>query len=137
MNKIYNLFIDDQINDWNEESKKFIRDPKFIDPSRQYVSVDTVEKAIEYIEENGCPLFISFDYDLGKNALGETMQSSALAKWLVKMDMDANKQFIPEGFNYQVHSANVEATNNLAILSNWLKSRETWKKDDSDDTLSY
>lgn len=137
MTNEYNLFIDDQINDWDDENQRNIRDPKFIDPTRNYIAVESVEKAIEYIENHGCPIFISFDFDLGRDSSGKIQQSSLLAKWLVKKDMDSNKMFIPENFSYQVHSANVEAKNNLSLLGNWLKTRESWIKEHDDDAWSY
>lgn len=122
----YNLFIDDQIDDWDEDSKRFIRDPKFIDPSREYTAVKSVDEAKEYILAHGCPAFISFDFDLGKNSEGNIIQSSELAQWLVEKDMDEDKKFIPEDFSYQVHSKNVTAVANLSILENWLKRRNSW-----------
>ena len=119
----YNLFIDDQIDDINPDTGRGIRDPQIIDPSRQYVGVKTVQEAIDLIESRGCPTFISFDHDLGLNDKGEPMETPALAHWLVEKDLD-NPGFIPEDFEYQIHSANIYAKQNLSILGNYLKSRK-------------
>lgn len=119
----YNLFIDDQIADINPDTGKGIRDPQVIDPSRVYIGVTTVAAAIELIESQGCPDFISFDHDLGLDANGTPMETPPLAHWLVEKDLDC-PGFIPEHFSYQVHSANIYAKNNLSILENYLKSRK-------------
>lgn len=119
----YNLFIDDQIDDINEDNGIAIRDPKIVDPSREYIAVKTIEEAIKIIEEKGCPEFISFDHDLGLDKNGNPVETPILAKWLVEKDLD-NPGFIPNNFSYQVHSANVYAKNNLSLLRNYLKQRK-------------
>ena len=119
---MYNLFIDDQIDDINLDTGIAIRDPKVIDPTRQYVAVKTVKEAIDYINQHGCPQFISFDHDLGLDENGKIMETPELAHWLVNQDLD-RPGFIPDGFQYQVHSANVNAKANLSILGNYLKFR--------------
>lgn len=60
----------------------------------------TVEGAIDYIERNGCPNFISFDNDLMRE-----LEGIDLAKWLVEKDMD-DPNFLPKDFNFFVHSQN-------------------------------
>lgn len=119
----YNLFIDDQIDDYSDELGDFIRNPKRIDPSREYhVQVKTSEEAIQYMKDNGCPDFISFDHDLGEDEYGNPMTSKAVQIWMVEMDLD-NKGFIPETFSYQIHSKNNQALNNLSYLSDYLRKR--------------
>lgn len=118
----YNLFIDDQIDDINLDTGKAIRDPKEIDPSRTYISVKTVKEAIELINKNGCPIFISFDHDLGLDKDGNVMETPELAKWLIEQDLN-NPGFIPKDFSYQVHSANIYAKNRLSILRQYLDQR--------------
>jgi len=120
----YNLFIDDQIDDINQDTGIAIRDPKKIDPSREYIGVKTVEEAINLIELRGCPDFISFDHDLGLDSNGAPMESTSLAHWLVEKDLD-NPGLIPDHFDYQIHSANIYARYNLAILENYLKHRKS------------
>jgi len=120
----YNLFIDDQIDDIDTNTGKAIRDPKIIDPCREYVGVKTVEEAISHIIKNGCPIFISFDHDLGLDSSGKPLETTELAKWLVEKDLDESGKFLPEGFSYQVHSANVYAENNLGILDRYMKFKQ-------------
>lgn len=124
----YNLFIDDQIDDINPDTGRAFRDPLLIDPSRVYVAVKTVAEAQDYIKSHGCPNFISFDFDLGLDEKGEPMESDELAKWLVDQDLESKgHSFIPDDFSYQVHSKNLTAKNNLAILGNWLKVKQERK----------
>lgn len=118
----YNLFIDDQIDDINPDTGRAIRDPLFIDPSRTYVGVKSVEEAIDLISKKGCPEFISFDHDLGLDKNGNPLETPPLAKWLIEQDLN-NPGFIPQNFDYQVHSANVYAKNKLSILRQYLNQR--------------
>lgn len=64
------------------------------------VKFTTVEGAIDYIERCGCPDFISFDNDLQRD-----LEGYDLAKYIVEKDMD-NPGFIPENFDFFVHSQN-------------------------------
>jgi hypothetical protein len=121
--KMYNLFIDDQIDDYLDDIKDFVRNPKRIDPSRQYVEVKTVQDAIKHVEANGCPNFISFDHDLGI-VNGREQTTLEFVDWLVNKDLDCNGHFIPESFTYQVHSANNQAVNRLGKLSDYLKKKK-------------
>lgn len=73
----------------------------------------TVEGAIDWIERNGCPNFISFDNDLKRDLEGKD-----LAKWLVNKDLDENGAFIPEDFEFFVHSQNIEAKKSIYSLLN-------------------
>jgi hypothetical protein len=123
MVKIYNLFIDDQIDEINQETGKPIRDPAVIDPSRSYVSVKTNEAAIEYMLEHGSPQFIHFDHDLGEDENGNAMETHQLAQWMIEYDLD-HPGFIPGNFEYAIHSKNINASNNLSRLSNYLRHRK-------------
>lgn len=120
----YNLFIDDQIDDYSEELGDFIRNPKRIDPSRFYdVQVKTSQEAIDYMKKHGCPEFISFDHDLGEDEDGKPMTSRPVQIWMVEMDLD-NPNFIPDSFSYQIHSKNNQALNNLSYLNDYLNKRK-------------
>lgn len=61
----------------------------------------TSRQAIQYMEQYGCPMFVSFDHDLG----GEDT-ARAVVLWMLDRDMDSNQEFIPQDFKFQVHSAN-------------------------------
>lgn len=76
-------------------------------PHYDVVKFITVEDAQEYIKKNGCPNFISFDNDLKRELEGKD-----LAKWIVEKDMD-NPGFIPEDFQFFVHSQNVSAKKDI------------------------
>jgi hypothetical protein len=66
----------------------------------QVIKCITVESAQQYINENGCPNFISFDNDLKMK-----LEGIHLAQWLVEQDMD-QPSFFPEDFQFFVHSQN-------------------------------
>ena len=71
--------------------------------------VRSAEVAIASIEANGCPMFFSFDHDLGRDKL----TGFDFAKWLVQKDLDAGGEFFPSGFWYYVHSLNREGAVNI------------------------
>lgn len=104
------LFIDD------------IRQP----PDNTYAVVRSYNDAIAYMESMGCPEYISFDHDLGDDDQGTGYD---VAKWMVDKDLDANGQFIPDDFEYNVHSANpVGARNITGLLDNYLAVREVYNE---------
>lgn len=79
----------------------------------------TVEDAQEYILEQGCPNFISFDNDLMVK-----LEGFDLASWLVEKDLD-EPGFIPDDFQFFVHSQNINAKARIySLLNNYLKSKE-------------
>jgi len=91
-----------------------LRDPK----SDGWVIVRSYPEAIHYLRTNGCPDYISFDHDLG--AAGD-LSGYDIAKWMVERDMDSNGEFIPFGFDFNVHSANPVGANNIRrLLENYL-----------------
>ena len=93
-----------------------IRDPK----GEGFEVVRTSNEAIEFMQENGIPEYISFDHDLG----GEDT-AMVVVKWMVTQDMD-NKYVIPENFKFNVHSANVCGKENIeGYLNSYLKHRES------------
>lgn len=111
MNKKVFLFLDDDA--FHQEK---IRNPEIYYPligadnvlnlmqNFNVVKFINVPEVQSYISLNGCPNFISFDNDLGENQL----EGIDLAKWLVEKDMD-NNNFIPDDFQFFVHSQNIEA----------------------------
>lgn len=84
----------------------------------------TVEGAIDYIERNGCPNFISFDNDLMRE-----LEGVDLAKWLVEKDMD-DPSFLPKDFNFFVHSQNPIAKEKIySYLGQYLEFKDRSNKD--------
>lgn len=82
------------------------------------VVIRTVPAAIAYCEQNGCPVFISFDHDI------ELYTGMDFVHWLIEKDLD-NPGFIPYNFDFDVHSANpVGAKNIRHILQNYLDFRK-------------
>ena len=78
------------------------------------------KETIEYLTRYGCPDYISFDHDLG----GQDT-SMIIVKWMVEMDLDMSGEFIPYGFEYNVHSANPVGKANLeGYLKCYLSTRE-------------
>ena len=79
------------------------------------------ESTIKWMIDNGCPSFISFDHDLG----GEDT-SMIIVKWMVERDMDLREEdsfFIPQNFEFNVHSANPVGSLNLnSYLNSYLNS---------------
>ena len=77
------------------------------------------EDAIEFMIRNRCPEFISFDHDLGENDT-----SMNIVKWMIEMDLDTDGDFIPDDFDFYVHSANPVGKANIeGYLKAYLKSR--------------
>lgn len=84
----------------------------FLDDERFPVDTNAVivrsyAEAVQYVERNGAPLTISFDYDLGPD---ETAYD--FVKWLVQRDMD-RPGTIPPDFRYHIHSANPVGRENI------------------------
>lgn len=81
--------------------------------------VSSVEDAMEFILQNGCPAFISFDNDLQR-----PLEGIHLAHWLAEQDMD-NLGFIPANFDFVVHSQNtIAGPRIISYLNNYLAQRE-------------
>ena len=80
--------------------------------------VRSYEDAKTHIIMNGVPDYISFDHDLGTEKTGYDF-----VKWLVDMDMN-EKYTIPEGFEFNVHSANVPGKISIeSYLNSYLKQK--------------
>lgn len=79
----------------------------------------TFEEAVNLCKAFGCPVFISFDHDLGEGKSGMDF-----AHWLIEKDLDTCGVFIPDNFSYDVHSQNpIGAQNIKSILNSYLKVR--------------
>jgi hypothetical protein len=97
---VFWLFIDD------------LRDP----PGVEWVVARSSSEAISLLKERGCPARISFDHDLGGDDT-----AMVVAKWLIDTDIDCSGRFIPDKFDFSVHSANpVGAANIQGLLDAYL-----------------
>jgi hypothetical protein len=102
----YRLFIDDE------------REPAKNDTDM--VVVRSYKEAVAYMTRHGCPIFASFDHDLGS----ESPSGYFIAEWMVERDLNSNRGFIPVDFDFYVHSQNpVGAANIRNYLSNYLNHR--------------
>lgn len=74
------------------------------------------------MKQNGCPDYISFDHDLGD--IG-TKTGKDVANWIVERDQELEGKFIPENFEFNVHSANPVGTENIeGLLKQYLSFRQ-------------
>ncbi len=79
----------------------------------------TYDEAVNTVKQHGCPVYISFDHDLGDE---NAKTGYDFAKWLVEQDLTYN--IIPAEFEFNVHSANpVGAANITNLLDAYLKTR--------------
>lgn len=110
----YKLFLDDE----REPVDTFYDDiPVMI--SRSY------SDSIRLMERYSCPVFISFDHDLGE----EKRTGYELVKYMIQKDLDDCGKFIPEGFDFFVHSQNPVGGENIKMhLDNYLKYRTCERK---------
>lgn len=83
---------------------------------RVWTLARSMEEAIGLIEQHGCPVFISFDHDLGYKGRDLLPTGHDLAKWLIERDLDAGGRFFPSGFWYFVHSQNPVGARNINDL---------------------
>lgn len=92
----------------------------FIDDERYPITNDivvirTFDAFKKFVKENGCPVFISFDHDLGH----DQPSGFDIAKWLIEEDLD--NDIIPIGFEFDVHSQNPVGGENIrSLLNNYL-----------------
>ena len=79
----------------------------------------TYDEAVSIVMDKGCPVYISFDHDLGDE---NAKTGYDFAKWLVEQDLDHG--ILPDNFDFNVHSANpVGAANITGLLDSYLKTR--------------
>jgi hypothetical protein len=121
------MYLDDDINNPNVPRMPipyytFLGRQDLIEKMNQFdnkVLVASVEEAQDYILSNGCPNFISFDNDLRKE-----LEGIHLAHWLVEKDLDNEGHFIPDDFDFIVHSQNGIASQRIvSYLESYLNSR--------------
>ncbi len=87
--------------------------------SSGWIIARTSAQAIEQCMD-GCPLYISFDHDLGDDDT-----AMPFVRWLVDMDLDT-PGFIPANFSFYVHSQNPIGRENIEkYLTGYLNHRIT------------
>ena len=116
------------------KTKLYIDDIRIPDANDNFVVVRSYDEAIYWMRTNGCPDYISFDHDLGftprkhDNAIENS--GYEVAKWMVENDLNAKSKFIPEHFEFTVHSANpVGAANIVGLLQSYMRKREKYGGD--------
>ena len=83
--------------------------------------VRSYKEAIEYMEEHGCPDYISFDHDLGD---ADEPTGLDVVKWMIVHDLDNEGTFIPDDFDFDVHSANPPGAANIkGLIVGYLEQR--------------
>ena len=107
----------------------YLDDLRIPPKDRDWLVVRSYDEAIEWMNDNGCPQFISFDHDLGMILVGtkivtqdyEAKSGYDVAKWIVQKDLDMSGEFIPADFKYAIHSSNPVGSKNIdMLLSNYL-----------------
>lgn len=94
----------------------YIDDERFPQTNHNWNIVRNYDEAIEFMNERGCPDYVTFDHDLGDQKTGYD-----IAKWMVEKDLDSHGKFIPENFTFNVHSANPAGRANIvSLLSNYV-----------------
>lgn len=104
----YKLFLDD------------LRTVDMVYPGleKAFIVVRSYDAFINYIRQNGCPEFISFDNDLGEDDDGNLLPDGyAAAKWLVyESGLDLRD------LRFKVHSANPVAKIHIeSLLTNYIR----------------
>jgi hypothetical protein len=80
--------------------------------NRDWHIARSVSEAIDFINANGMPSYISFDHDLGPYP---EPTGYDFAKWIVNSCLDGDIS-LPEDFDFNVHSANPVGSNNITLL---------------------
>ena len=101
----YKLFLDDYRNPVKHE---------------EWVVARSYSEAVEIIEKQGMPKFISFDHDLAEQHYagdfsGPERTGYDFAKWIVDQCLLYGVR-LPDGFNFAVHSMNPVGAKNIRDL---------------------
>ena len=99
--------------------KLFIDDERFPpDDGENWHLARSKGQVIDTLEKHGCPVFISWDHDLGDN----TASGHDIAWMLVNTDLELEGKFIPANFDFYVHSQNPVGAQNIEnLLRGYLK----------------
>lgn len=88
-------------------------------PSAEWVVVRSFDEAVAFFDRHGIPSRISFDHDLGEQQ-GQLLPTGMdIAKAMVEGVLDG-RYTLPDGFSYQVHSANPVGRANIIGLMDGL-----------------
>ena len=68
-------------------------------PDTTWSVVRTTDEAIRWVQTNGCPECISFDFYLANG-----LDSLPFVHWLIEQDKEKNGAFLPKNFSFEVHS---------------------------------
>jgi hypothetical protein len=84
-----------------------------------WIVVRSYEEAVDFVEAFGFPEWVSLDHDLGTEKTGLDF-----AHFLVDLDLDRN--VMPNNFSFTVHSANPVGVKNITgLLDGYLR----WKRE--------
>lgn len=95
----------------------------FLDDERYPVDDEMIiarsfEEAKSLVLVKGCPIYISFDHDLGLDIFWKVAKSwFDFTKWLVEEDI--KNDIIPTNFSFYVHSMNPIGKKNIEDYINW------------------
>lgn len=107
--------------------KLFLDDERF-PATEDWKIARNFHEAVAIMEEFGCPLYISFDHDLGIGHDGEEKTGKHVADWMVEQELNSG-HFFPEGFAFYVHSQNsVGAKNIETYLGQFLELNHEYKQ---------
>jgi hypothetical protein len=105
------LFIDDIREPWRWED--------------EYIVIRSYAEAIGWMREHGCPEHISFDHDLGSI---DGLDGIDIVKWMIEVDLDNNGDWIPNEFEFMVHSANpIGAANIVGTFESYFDHRAKYR----------
>ena len=89
------------------------------DSKYPYMVAKSFDEAVKIVEENGFPLIVDLDHDLGYGKNG-----TAFAQWLFD-DYDRRTNSMPENFKFSVHSANSEGAKDMwSKYNSYIKSKK-------------
>lgn len=68
-------------------------------PDMTWSLVRTTDEAIRWVQTNGCPECISFDFYLANG-----LDSTPFVRWLIEQDQAQQGNFFPPNFTFELHS---------------------------------
>lgn len=99
----------------------YIDDERTPTTDHDWIVVRSVNEALDYLRSNTCPSYISFDHDLGDAVL----TGNHIAQWIVDRDLVDGGTYIPDDFEFNIHSANPAGRDNIkATLEGYLAFRD-------------